>query len=274
MQSVNIWVGAVLCAVFMVQAIDSVSSPLTSEQATELLVRSVAANQKCKILSGTEAIELANFNERAKQLLILTSNHKTAQSIITRGVNTGNAVRCDDTTANAVRGVLRAAKAANEDIKTQLRGSVTETDPPKAELASIPVAEEPEPAADPVEIKAEPAAIVVAPDAAPVAIPPVVNNLPVRKKIFVVKPDKSLTKTKLPTPKPARTAASPILASYGRMAEVYYLQRRCRNLTSGSMAGLYQKILVMHRFALRSNPVASVARALRAAESKAGRQGC
>lgn len=273
MKLAHVWVIAILC-VGTAHIDASLAAPVAARQAAELLIRSVAANLKCGILSGTEAEELSIFANRAEQRLLQQKNAKMAKSVIAKGTETGNAVRCDETTANAVRGVLAAAKAANEDVSSLLRGSVDDGQA-AAFTGSVvsPQIQEP-PLLPESTTTAAPAAIEIERTEPVATVSPVVPPKRSQKKSAEQPKAKPVSKRQPAAKRERKPEARPVLSAYARLAEVYYLQRRCRTLSNGTMAGMYQKVLATHRTALRTNPASSVARTLRAAEARASQQGC
>jgi hypothetical protein len=233
------------------------AAALTAEQSTELLARTVAANEKCNVLDSSEAAELVGLMGRSASTLASAKDQDTAAAAVAKGHNIGSTVTCDATTAQAVAGVLKSARMA----------------------ATVPAPAKP---ADVVKVAA------VTPTALAKKMQPVakveVDQPPVRPQRAVARQEKQKPQAKKSVPRKSKTATlktpkttnrpNAQLASYGGLAERYYLERRCRTLGSASIAGMYQRVLSAHRATLRTNGVAATARILRAAESRASRLRC
>jgi len=69
-------------------------------------------------------------------------------------------------------------------------------------------------------------------------------------------------------------AGAPGLARYGRLAEAYYVERRCRHLSRGDADRFWRAIVRMHKLVLVSNGTAAVAPVLRRAERQSHSPGC
>lgn len=75
----------------------------TTDQTAEFLARAAAANSRCNVLSPADAQDLSAFASAANQSGKLKVTTK-------RGAAVGASVRCDETTARGIRGVLKSAR--------------------------------------------------------------------------------------------------------------------------------------------------------------------
>jgi hypothetical protein len=238
------------------------SAVLPVEKATELLARSKAANDKCKILSGVDSQELDMLTERARLVLVRKTTTKRAEQVLRNGLEVGTNVMCDETTKRAVTGVLLAAREAVASIAPVLRGTVAEEITPTLEVNQSNVAVVQNESLEKTRrVAVEP--IVQKPRSAE---PPATTQKSRQQKIA-----KKTTAQKSVGKIPVDSAR---LSSYQKLAESYYRERRCRNMASSSLRTLYQKVVAMHRASVQSFGAPAVSQVLRRAEQRAGQRTC
>lgn len=238
---------------------------LSAEQATELLARSSAANERCKILTGPETTELAAYVQQAATVLATKTNVARASATLAKGKAIGTAVRCDDTSSRAVRAVLQAARSAVADSVPKLRGALEVATVTSEKSTAIP---------DEVDAPAEIAKPEVLPAAETVAtpLPRQVKTKKLPAVLIKVKAKPQQAVSALRATK--KTAPNVRLESYASLATVYYHQRRCRNLLPSSLANLYRQVVATHRTSVRVFGVAAVSRTMRQAETRASKRSC
>ncbi len=103
------------------------AAPLSIAKATDLLARSQAANDKCKVLSVTETADLDELTARARLALIATSSVKEAERVLAHAHNVGTGVRCDETTKRGVEGVLQVSANCSRTISRRPCAALSQT---------------------------------------------------------------------------------------------------------------------------------------------------
>jgi hypothetical protein len=90
---------------------------LAAEQATELLARSQAIQQKCKFLNANQNQQLSSFVAKAEIAMVSKSSTKAAKTIIANGRAQGQKATCSDVERADIVDVLNAAQQATAASK-------------------------------------------------------------------------------------------------------------------------------------------------------------
>ena len=89
-----------------------------AEQATQLLARSQALDEKCKFLTSSQHDELSAFVAKAEVAMVAKSSVKTAKALIESGRAEGKAAACSETErANAVEIIIAAHQATSRKVQ-------------------------------------------------------------------------------------------------------------------------------------------------------------
>lgn len=274
------------------------------EKATELLARAHAINVKCKVLASGDGQSLSNLLAQAEIALATKKSVKAARSALERGRVTGQAASCDGVSAKAVTDVLGAARSASavSDIEDTVDVEVA-TERPANEEKPVVTKIEPEKVKVAATSPAAPAteAMAIVRDV-PEKISVVAHKVQVTPapKVRLAKqqvPRRNAVRLSLRKSKPAvRVARAPAAKSvvltrqvqkvqktrvvksngngYSVLAENYYKELRCRNLTRGSVNAMYARVLREHRAAVSSQGAGAVRALLRNAQSRAAGRSC
>jgi hypothetical protein len=112
---------AALTSAALVSVTCAFAAPFGPEEATELLAKTMGADQKCKVLNAAESDQLKSFVGQAEIALAEQSGLQNTKATLDRGKAAGQKVACDATTAKAVRGVMATAKdalASTSDLRS------------------------------------------------------------------------------------------------------------------------------------------------------------
>ncbi len=241
------------------------AATLSPESAAELLARSDAANAKCHILADSDSIMLATLVDQAEASLVLKVSQAAATDSIASGRKLGASVKCDQTTAAAVRAILDAARMAAVAAVPPLRGSENDVVNPPEEIPGEQTAALPPP--DETHHEAETASAGATVDEANIELAPA----PPSKHVKLAK------RKARPTPAPVKDKIrenNDRLSSYGNLAQRYYLERRCRNVSNVSIVSLYREVLAAHHASVVKFGAQSVSQTQRRAQARAAAKRC
>jgi hypothetical protein len=242
----------------IVAALPVWGAALTPKQTVEVLARATAANSKCQILTEAESRILAALLRQAERKLVTSADLTKAAATISKAQQLGGSVRCDQTTRTAVKAVMTAAHEAAFGAIPELRGANIE--PAPLEVSTDAIARE-EGALGEDEVatatQLEPAVSSAKPVSKPKAT---MQKPPVQKSVMQRK-----TRDK-------RTTGQ--LAAYEAIAERYYRERRCGNMSKSAINALYSRVISSHRQAVANFGARTVRMYLRRAEAKASGRGC
>ncbi len=210
-----------------------VSAARADERATqnaEFLARADSANTRCKVLSGADAQDLSGMAEAASQ----TGETRIAAR---RGAATGSLVRCDQTTARAIKGVLDSARS--QGLRTRIATAPVVVNTPQS-LTDGETARAEEPRAV-EEVSASSVNLVAPPKAA--------------KR------------------KPVQPGGAQ-LKRYEIMAASYFKQLKCPTMSRRELVAFYENVLEVHRKSVAIYGSAKVSQTVRAAASRAKAGNC
>jgi hypothetical protein len=88
------------------------AEPIAAEQATQLLARSQALEEKCKFLTGAQRDELSAFVAKAEVAMVAKSSVQATKSIISVGRTQGKAAACTDAERADIVDIISAAQQA------------------------------------------------------------------------------------------------------------------------------------------------------------------
>jgi hypothetical protein len=217
----------------------AITAAVADERATqnaEFLARADSANSRCKVLGGTDAQDLSGMAAAASQ----TEETRIAAR---RGAQTGASVRCDETAARGIKGVLDSARS--QGLKATI-----ETAPVEA------VVNTPQVSTDNETKKVEPLPIAEETSASTV-------NL--------VTPPKSVKK------KPVQPLGQPgnaQLKRYEIMAAAYFKQLKCPTMSRRELVAFYENVIEAHRKSVAIYGSAKVSQTVRAAASRTKAGNC
>jgi hypothetical protein len=103
----------------------SLASTFAAEQATEMLARAQAVQQKCKFLPASQKEELARFVARAEIAMVSKSSTRATKALIARGRAQGQKAACSDAERIDILDILNAAQQASAGIKPTATKSIT-----------------------------------------------------------------------------------------------------------------------------------------------------
>jgi hypothetical protein len=205
-------------------------------QNAEFLARAESANARCKVLSGVDAQDLSGMAAVASQ----TEETRIAAR---RGSATGSNVRCDETAARGIKGVLISARSQGLKIKI-----------------------EPDQTAAPTE--------------AVVNTPKTLTNSEVEKaKGQPAIEEASAGNVNLITP-PKNQKKKPLqpggaqLKRYEIMAAAYFKQLKCPTMPRRELVAFYENVIETHRKSVAIYGSAKVSQTVRAAASRAKAGNC
>jgi hypothetical protein len=89
------------------------AATFAAEQATEMLARAHAVQQKCKFLTANQNEELSRFVARAEIAMVSKSSTKATKAIIANGRAQGQKAACSDTERTDILDILNAAQQAS-----------------------------------------------------------------------------------------------------------------------------------------------------------------
>jgi hypothetical protein len=277
MRKLKVWI--TLCCLSLGTA--AVAAPIGPEKATELLARAWMINHRCNVLTPTERDELTGLVARAEIALAGMRSVAAARAAMGRGRAAGTSAACGFESTKAVRDILQAAKVAT--VAADMDISVDSNVPPVAQKlppAEKPatqdrgtVIEQPEPA--PMIVAQEPPIVIkpIAPRATDQGVKKATRVVAIAKPVRPQRPKVRVAVEK--KRKPTLTAVSPaVAAGYGKTAEEYYRELRCRNLSTRAVKAMYAQVLREHRQAVSANGRAKIRQVLRAAQSRAAGRSC
>ena len=93
------------------------AATFAAEQATEMLARAQAVQQKCKFLTASQNEELSRFVARAEIAMVSKSSTKSTKAIIANGRAQGQKAACSDIERTDILDILIAAQQASARIK-------------------------------------------------------------------------------------------------------------------------------------------------------------
>jgi hypothetical protein len=291
-QGTRILLPLALTLLFAMAGQETFASGADASKATELLARSLAANTKCKILSSTEQDELQGYVARAELALAEQQGLAISKATLERGRSAGQAVACDATTTKAVQSVVKTAREVVAQTDN-LRGAKVETRQPDKikttvqapiktpavklkpvkpiAIAKLP-AEKPKTVADikrPKQIvKTAAAKHVVEPRKNKIVATSIVRR---PAKILKRSPVRIVKQIDKPSKQTKNVRA---LGAYQQLAENYYVELRCRQMSKQAITRFYGQILRSHKAALGTYGAGSVAGALRNASNRASGRTC
>jgi hypothetical protein len=245
------------------------AAAMDAKDVTVMLVRAQAIDSRCKILSANENQELRDLVARAEISLASKYSVTIARQTLAKGRADGKTAACDATASNEVRNILKAAMTA-----TARQATVAPAEqPPEAAPAPQPAPQvaAATPARPASMMKPEPKG------AAKIALP---KKLVVAQKLpapVVAKKNQAATKkpqTASQVSTKVKTEKKVSLASYSNLAERYYVELKCRNMSLRSAKRMYQEVLAQHRATLAAEGAPTVRRMLKNAQSRAGAQSC
>jgi outer membrane biosynthesis protein TonB len=240
-----------------------VAHALPASEVTAMLAKSQALDARCSILSETDRQDLMDFLARAEILLAERESVSAAKAALSKGKAQGANGACGPEETKFVNDVLAAAKAgsANEDAIQQAE------EPTPVEPQSPAQIEAQKPVEQPKQVVVE----------KPVQKPKLVEAKPVKKKPETVA---VTTVTKKAKTKPAILAEAkkqkktPALSAYSGLAQRYYTELKCRNMSGSAVKRLYANVLSSHKKALADSGASAVRTTLRNAEAKANASRC
>lgn len=250
-----------------------------SEKATELLAHAWMIDNRCNVLGKDERDVLTGLVARAEISLAENVSVKAARGAIGRGRATGTAAPCDTQNAQMVKDTLQAATSAaaagEMDVPQSAVAAQAAVPAPVEAVAPEPIDDEALTAEQPSDNDA-----VVADEQA-VDAPVVVQKpvAPARKAaVKVAKPKSKIVKEQTKREKAvvlATVTRRPVQAGgYGKTAEAYYRELRCRRLSQRAVNAMYVRVLREHRRAVAVSGKAAVRQLLRAAEARASDGSC
>ncbi len=95
----------------------TLATTLAAEQATEMLARAQAIQQKCKFLTASQNEELSSFIAKAEIAMVSKSSTKFTKTIIANGRAQGQKAACSDVERADVIDVIIAAQQATAGNK-------------------------------------------------------------------------------------------------------------------------------------------------------------
>ena len=88
------------------------AKPIAAEQATQLLARSQALEEKCKFLTAAQREELSAFVAKAEVAMVAKSSVNSTKSLITIGRAQGKSATCTDAERADLIDIISAAQQA------------------------------------------------------------------------------------------------------------------------------------------------------------------
>ena len=97
---------------FMAHATHGFAGVIGAEEATKLLARSQAIEEKCKFLTSSQHDELSAFVAKAEIAIVAKSSASSAKSIISAGRSLGRSAACSEAEHADVMSIIGAAQQA------------------------------------------------------------------------------------------------------------------------------------------------------------------
>lgn len=217
----------------------SITAAAADERATknaEFLARADNANARCNVLGGVDAQDLSGMAAAASQ----TEETRIAAR---RGAQTGASVRCDETAARGIKGVLDSARSQGlkATIATAPAEAVVNT--PQSLTDSDAAKREEQPAVEEASAST----------------------------VNLITPPKAVKK------KPVQPAVQPggaQLKRYEIMAAAYFKQLKCPTMSRRELVAFYENVIEAHRKSVAIYGSAKVSQTVRAAASRAKARNC
>jgi hypothetical protein len=223
--------------IFSTTLLGSVAIAGDAIQDADHLARARAANQRCKILTTSEAAELEAYAAAA--------NSGEAKAAAKRGTVIGNGVQCDAISTRGIRGVLQSARLKKL--------------PRAAQSGAAP--------ADTASAVAEPAPSLTAPTVVPQSVT-VAAERP-RPAIKQTSPRKNGLRKPI-----VRNQVSGNLRRYESLTTSYFRALRCDNQSRKNLGAFYADVINMHRKLVTIYGAGKVAATVRRAEARAKSGNC
>jgi hypothetical protein len=263
------------------------------EAATELLAKTLAAETKCNSLSKTERDRLRSYVAEAEIALAEQSTVALTKSALKRGEAIGTKVACDTTTSKAIKAVFTTARAALDatdaddnkiatkdlpqelpDLYSDVIEPVVQKKPDAAKpVAPMKVASRA--AREPVEFKAP----TIVAKKLEVAKPPIVAARTKIQVSKIAKPkadDDIITTASLkPEPKVIKAKADkPKLDTYGKLAQAYFVELRCRNMSGAEVKTFHSRVVANYNSMVAAYGKKQVGSVQRLAKARAQSANC
>ena len=108
----SILTSLLLSTLTMAMPLNASAEPIAAEQATELLARSQALEEKCKFLTAAQREELSAFVAKAEVAMVAKSSANSTKSLITIGRAQGKSATCTDAERADLIDIISAAQQA------------------------------------------------------------------------------------------------------------------------------------------------------------------
>jgi outer membrane biosynthesis protein TonB len=242
-------------------AVCGVAQALPASEVTAMLAKSQALNARCSILSENDSQDLMDFLARAEILLAERESVSAAKAALSKGKAQGASSACGPEETKFVNDVLSAAKtgsAGEEPIQQVEESPAAKPQAPAQTQASTPTAE---------------------PDSEkPVLKPKVAEAKPTKKKAETIalaaEAKKSKAGAAIQTDSKQKKKSSSALSTYAGLAQKYYTELKCRNMSGPAVKRLYASVLSSHKKALADSGASAVRTTLRSAEARANASRC
>lgn len=228
---------------------------------TAMLARAQTIDSRCQVLSTAESQNLRDLVAKAEIALASKYSVAVARESLAKGRQAGKTAACDATAATDVRNILSAGVQATRQEPAPLKPE--QVKPVQVKPEQMPAAPAPKPqvaAAPQATIAPEKTVVVQKP-----AAPPVKRTKPATK---VSVANQTKTTIKLKAPKKVSQVG------YADLAERYYVELKCRNMSLSRAQHMYENVLMQHKAALAKDGAAAVRRMLQKAQTRAGAQSC
>ncbi len=136
----SILISFLLTTLTMAMPLTASAEPIAAEQATQLLARSQALEEKCKFLSAAQRDELSAFVAKAEVAMVARSSVKATKTLISVGRAQGNAAACNDVERADIVDIISAAQQA-----TSRKIQMVQTTAPTKPIALATKIEKPKP---------------------------------------------------------------------------------------------------------------------------------
>jgi hypothetical protein len=209
---------------------------LAAEQATELLARSQALNEKCNFFNSVDRDELSGYAARAELALARRESVDITKQILARGRSAAKTTPCSETERAGISEILATAR----------------------EAAAMAAAAPKPKAAAPVE-KVQVAQVVMRPA-------PVTKSKPDKLRVLVnveAEPPKKMLRKQVAG-----------LNQYANITERYFTARRCGTMSARAISNFYQTVVASHKQVVSNFGRAAVADVMQQSESKANARSC
>jgi hypothetical protein len=275
------WLSAISLAALVAFNAPGQAAALSPEKATELLAKAWMVDNRCDVLGKEDRDDLTQFVARAEISVAEKVSVKAAQSAIAQGREQGKSIACDSASADMVRDVLNAARTAD--------GPSDNADEQQALKSQKPAEPQVEPeqvaAVEPVQNDSPEPEAAAADESEPIVETPVVKRIvpkplrtakvqkPEARKVAAKKPTREVIRVTKLTPEKSKSSNA-IKTAYGRTAENYYTELRCRRVSQRAINAMYARVLREHQQAVSVNGRNAVRAMLRAAENRAAGRSC